>query len=100
MNFVEKLKMHLEHILMRFNYIDPNNDYVDVFNYKHIPTVYNASHALRMEDARQYLRKRGKYFIEQRTGGWKPTPAAETDVRKTWNQYLIAHGRSMLRVAK
>jgi hypothetical protein len=99
MNFVEKLKMHFEHLLMRFNYLDPANDCVQPINYRYIPTIYNASHARRMEDARAYLRKRGKYFIEQRSG-WVPTKAANTDVKKTWNQYLIAHGRSMLRVAK
>jgi hypothetical protein len=96
---IAKLKMHIEHILMRFNYIDPNNDYVDVLNYRYIPSIHNASHAKRMEEARQYLRKRKKYFIEQK-GGWVPTKAAETDVKKTWNQYLIVHGRTVLRVAK
>lgn len=94
-----KFKMHIEHILMRFNYIDPNNDYVDVLNYRHMPIVYNAEQARRMEDARQYLRSRKKYYIEQR-GGWVPTKAAETDVRKTWNQYLVTQGKPMMRVAK
>jgi hypothetical protein len=99
MNFIEKMKMHLEHILMRFNYIDPNNDYVDVMNYRYIPITYNPSHARRMEEARQYLRSRKKYFIEQKNG-WVPTKAAETDVAKTWAQYRIAHGMLPIRIAK
>jgi len=99
MNFVEKIKMHIEHLLMRFNYIDPNNDYVDVMNYRYIVHTPNQSHEKRMEAARAYLRKRGKYFIEQR-GGWVPTKSANTDVKKTWNQYLVSQGRSVLRVAK
>ena len=94
-----KLRTQLEHILMRFNYIDPNNDYVDVLDYRFIPIVHNADHAKRMEDARNYLRKRKKYFIEQR-GGWIPTKAAETDVKKTWNSYLLSQGRTVLRIAK
>ena len=96
---LDKLKASFEHLLMRFNYLDPNNDCVQPINYRYIPTVYNAAQARRMEDARQYLRKRNKYFIEQR-GGWIPTKAAETDVKKTWNQYLISQGRSVFRVAK
>ena len=95
----EKLKACFEHLLMRFNYIDPNNDYVDVMNYRHIPIVYNHSHALKMEDARRWLRKRGRLIAEQRDG-WFPTLAAETDVRKTWNQYLVTQGKPMMRVAK
>lgn len=99
MNLLEKLKNAFEHLMMRFNYIDPNNDYVDVMNYRHIPVVYNASHARRMEEARQYLRSRKKYFIEQKNG-WIPSKAAETDVAKTWAQYRIANGMLPIRVAK
>ena len=99
MNAIEKLKMHFEHILMHFNYLDPANDCVQPIDYRYIPIVYNAEQARRMEDARQYLRSRKKYYIEQR-GGWVPTKAAETDVRKTWNHYLATQGKPMMRVAK
>jgi hypothetical protein len=95
----EKLKAWFEHLLMRFNYLDPSNDYVQPVDYRYVAHTPNQSHEKRMEAARAYLRKRGKYFIEQR-GGWIPTKAAETDVKKTWNQYLISQGRSVFRVAK
>ena len=84
--YAEKIKSSINHLMMRFNYIDPSNDYVDVLNYRHMPIIYNASHARRMEEARQYLRGRKKYYIEQR-GGWIPTKASQTDVTKTWAEY-------------
>jgi hypothetical protein len=52
-----------------------------------------------MEEARQYLRSRKKYFIEQKNG-WIPSKVAETDVAKTWAQYRIANGMLPIRVAK
>ncbi len=82
---VEKVKVALQHIAMKFNYIDPS-DGVQCVDYKCIPLVYNASHARRMEEARQYLRGRKKYFIEQQSG-WVPTKSAQTDVSKTWAEY-------------
>jgi len=98
MNYA-KLKVWFEHLLLRYTYIDPSNDYVQPVDFKYVEHTPNQSHEKKMEAARAYLRKRGKYFIEQQ-GGWVPTKSANTDVKKTWNQYLIAHGRSMLRVAK
>ena len=95
----EKLKAWFEHLLMRFNYLDPSNDYVQPVDYKYVKHTPNPSHEKKMEAARAYLRKRGKYFIEQQ-GGWVPTKSANTDVKKTWNQYLISQGRSVFRVAQ
>ena len=56
---LSKLRTQLEHILMRFNYIDPNNDYVDVLDYRFIPIVHNADHAKRMEEAPEMELKSG-----------------------------------------
>jgi hypothetical protein len=96
----EKLKTAFEHLLMRFNYLDPNNDYVEPLDYRHVVHTPNQSHEKRMEAARQYLRKRGKYYIENQ-GGWVPTKAANTDVAKTWSQYITqTQGRAPVRVAK
>ena len=96
----EKLKAWFEHLLMRFNYLDPNNDYVQPVDYRYVENAPNPSHEKKMESARAYLRKRGKYFIESARGGWVPTKSAETDVKKTWNQYLVSQGRSVFRIAK
>lgn len=94
-----KLKAWFEHLLMKFNYIDPNNDYVQPVDYRYVEHSPNPSHEKKMEASRAYLRKRGKYFIEQKSG-WVPTKSANTDVKKTWNQYLMSQGKPMLRVAK
>ena len=83
--YAEKIKVALQHIAMKFNYLDPSEG-VQCVDYKCMPIVYNHSHALKMEDSRRWLRKRGRLIAEQRDG-WVPTPAAETDVAKTWAEY-------------
>ena len=47
-----------------------------------------ASHynAVKREEAIAYLRSRNKYLLDGCK--WTPTPAANTDVKMTWLQYL------------
>lgn len=47
-----------------------------------------ASHynEVKRQEAIAYLRSRDKYILDGCK--WKPTPAANTDVKTTWMQYL------------